>query len=114
LIGVLHPARGRLGRAPTRLLTAALLLLGARGELALMLGTLAHQALRGARLNLGLRLSDRRQPHLTPLQLLGNRHPVRDIPSIRPLGKAQQLLHFPLQCVFPARMRDGSEVEAVG
>ena len=100
LVLVTHPASGRFGRGAARLLTGAPLLLGSRRQLALMLGLLARQTLRGPRLDLGLRLGNRRQPHLTPFQLLGNRHPVGNIPSIRPLGKPQQLLHFPLQLLL--------------
>ena len=100
LLFVAYPAAGRFGRTAPRLSTRVLLLLGTRSQLALMFGLLACPALRGPRVDPGLRLGNRRKPQLTPFQVLRNRHPVGNIPSICPLGKPQQLLHFSLQLLL--------------
>src|SRR5690606_18501628 len=89
-------ARGR--RWPARWLPArSLLTFGARLELGFVLGLLAFLH---SLLDLLLRLGDRRQPGLPPLQLLGYRHPVRNIGGIGLLGQLQELPNLPLQLLL--------------
>jgi hypothetical protein len=100
LIFLLHSTGWGLGRAAAGLPSRALFLLCARGQLGLMFNLLARKALLRSRLDLRLRLGDRRQTQLPSLELLRDRHPVGNIGGIRPLGQSQQLLHFLLQLLL--------------
>src|SRR5690606_23152253 len=79
-------------RWTTRWLPArALLLLGSRRELALILSLLL---LLDPRLNLALGLSNGSQARLASLQLLRDRHAIGKVRGIGPFGQLQQLLYF--------------------
>lgn len=97
LIGGTRPLDRRRRRLTPRLLAGGLGLGLPRRQLGLMLGLLARETLLSPRHDRRPRLGDLRQTLLAARQFLGDRHPVRNIRSIRRLGPGQQIGHFGLQ-----------------
>ena len=76
---------------------------------------LALEALLGAGFDRGTGCGQFLQPHLAPLQLLRNGHPIGDVGLIRRLGFYQQIGHFLLELGFdPAGVLVAQRAVAAG